>query len=102
MPLIVEYSEKAKIDVRLISVWYRDKKDGLDDEFLLSLEATVKAVQRNPLHFKMIHSTIRSASLKRFPYKIYFVIKNDTVVILSVFHTSRSPETILSRFKNED
>jgi len=32
-------------------------------------------------------------ALKRFPYCIDFRLRDDTVVVLSIFHTSRNPES---------
>lgn len=45
----IQYTEIAREDVREIVLWYRNEQDGLEKRFLLSLEAAISSLSKNPL-----------------------------------------------------
>ena len=67
--VIVKPSAQHDIDEAFI--WYEKALDNLGFEFLLSLEATIESIKRNPEHAGFIHKQIRSAALMRFPFSVY-------------------------------
>jgi len=81
----------AEHDATDATSWYNKHRDGLGDEFLLSLEAKINAIQRNPGQFKVVYKGIRRALTERFPFGIYFIIEDNTIYILAIIHTSRHP-----------
>ena len=81
----------AELDALNAANWYNDKLDGLGNEFLLALDAKINAIQRNPNQFYLIYKSIRRALTERFPYGIFYIIENDSIYILAIIHTSRSP-----------
>jgi toxin ParE1/3/4 len=94
------YTEEAYQDLRQIVNWYKHQKVGLDTEFLLSVEAAVKQIQRNPLGYPPALRNTRQILLRRFPYKIIFKIYDEsTINIYGVFHNSRNPDLIRKRLK---
>lgn len=70
------------------SLWYENKKEGLGLDFLLSVEATLHSIRRDPLHFQTVHKNTRRAMTKRFPYGIFFILEDQTITILATisFH----------------
>jgi plasmid stabilization system protein ParE len=72
--------------------WYEDRVPGLGSEFLLCVDAVFSAVLRSPQQFPRVHKIVRRALTRRFPYQILFVVDEDRVVILSVFHAKRNPK----------
>lgn len=42
----------AEDDAKDAANWYNEKRDGLENEFLLTLEAALNAIQRNPKVWK--------------------------------------------------
>ena len=70
------------------SQWYENKKEGLGLDFLLSVEAALFSIKRQPLSFQKVFRTVRRAVIKRFPYGIFFVIEEDTITVIAVtsFH----------------
>ncbi|MCK5907864.1 MAG: type II toxin-antitoxin system RelE/ParE family toxin [Flavobacteriales bacterium] len=81
----------AEMDANEAALWYNDKFDGLGGEFLLSLDAKINAIQRNPKQFPLKHKNTRRALTDRFPYGIFYIIESETIYILAIIHTRRSP-----------
>lgn len=74
------------------SQWYEDKKSGLGYEFLLSVEAALFSIQRQPLIFQKVFGNSRRALVKRFPYGIFFIAEKDTITVIAVLSLYRNPE----------
>lgn len=82
----------AESDSTEAAIWYNIQREGLGEEFLLALEAKLNEIQRNPNQFKTTYKNIKRAFLKRFPYGVFFIIEGNTIYILAIVHTSRSPK----------
>ncbi len=76
--------------------WYETKSAGLGDEFLRMFYACAGDISRNPLHYQKVHKEFRRCLIRRFPYAIYFIIKNDRVIVAGLFHCARDPRTVES------
>ncbi len=82
----------AEEDAKDAANWYNEKREGLGNEFLLALEAALNAIQRNPNHYQVVYKGLKRALTVRFPYGIFFTIEEDTIYVLAIVHTSRSPK----------
>jgi len=84
---------KAELDVAAALEWYFaiDKKLALD--FLEELNAGLKLLQTYPVAFPTVHLDLRIFVLKRFPYKVVYLVNIDDteIVIQSVTHDKRNP-----------
>ena len=95
----VEITAQAYSDLEEILHWYAIQKDGLEKEFVLSFEAALSRLQRNPLAYQVIYKQARSIFLQRFPYKIIYKINGKAIKIYSVSHHSRNPRLLKRRLK---
>jgi len=68
----VIFSEKASADLISASDWYNEQKDGLGKDFLLAVDELLKKIERNPTLFHFEKGRVRKATLKKFPYYIFF------------------------------
>jgi toxin ParE1/3/4 len=84
-------SDESKLDIIDAFLWYENQREGLGLDFELCLEAGLSAVQRNPLIFEERHQYVRVHFLERFPYGIHFIIEDNIIRVIGVFHTSRNP-----------
>lgn len=73
------------------SLWYENKKEGLGLDFLLSVEAALHSIQRNPLSYQTVFSNARRAITKRFPYGIFFVAEKSSITVIAVISFHRHP-----------
>ena len=74
--------------------WYEEKVQGLGEEFLGIFYVSSNNLTQNPLIYKKVYGDFRRLLLRRFPYAIYFVIENDEVIVIGLFHCARSPRKI--------
>ena len=71
--------------------WYEGCSEGLGLQFLRVADACLSSVQRNPTAYQVVHEQVRRALLRKFPYAIFYLIREDTIVVLACFHVKRSP-----------
>ena len=86
-------SPKAQKEIIDAWEWYEDKQQGLGDRFLKEVHNKIKSIAANPLHYPL-KGKYREAQINIFPYLIIFKVdlKNDVVLVVSVFHMSRHPQ----------
>jgi len=82
----------AQYDIDEAFIWYEKNLDNLGFEFLLSLEAAIEFIKRNPKYAGFIYKNIRSVALMRFPFSVYYLIEEEVIIILAIFHHSRNPK----------
>ncbi|RQP26074.1 type II toxin-antitoxin system RelE/ParE family toxin [Piscinibacter terrae] len=95
----LSFTPEAFKDVSTATAWYERKREGLGSEFERALEATLTRIERSPLRYRLFAKEYRRLSLRRFPYEVYYTLRGETIVIASVFHTSRDPLTVLARLQ---
>jgi toxin ParE1/3/4 len=83
---------EAEADLLEASGWYEGRRAGLGDEFLLEADRCLTLIQENPRLCAEIHRSVRRALLKRFPYGVFYILEQDTAIVLAVLHQTRSPE----------
>ncbi|WP_417612831.1 type II toxin-antitoxin system RelE/ParE family toxin [Owenweeksia hongkongensis] len=82
---------EASIEIVDAYNWYEDKKDGLGEDFLKELEKTFKVLSKQPRIFQKKYKSFRSVRLGKFPFAVFYEIAGNTIVVYSVFHSSREP-----------
>ena len=93
----VRLSPAAESDIREIYAWYRAQREGLGLEFRRALDDCLNRIRNNPMAYAKVHGEIRRALLHRFPYCVFYVIRESEVGVLGVFHGHRDPKTWQSR-----
>jgi len=88
---------EAEQDLSAAFRWYEGRRTGLGHDFLLQVDAGFRFLERTPLVFPEIYRGIRRHLIKRFPYKIYYLVEETTVVILAVVYGGRDPQLIRKR-----
>ncbi|RTL40858.1 MAG: type II toxin-antitoxin system RelE/ParE family toxin [Burkholderiales bacterium] len=87
----IRFRPQARQEVLDAADWYRQRMPGLDREFLLAVDAAVKAAAARPLTFPVIEESMRRVLVKRFPYSIVFDVLGQDLIVLAVFHRRRQP-----------
>lgn len=74
--------------------YYEQKVPGLGADFIDELDAVIQRILQFPEAWGPISDEFRACHLRRFPYSvIYTRLGADEVLIVSVFHQSRRPES---------
>jgi len=72
--------------------WYECQRLGLGEEFVLCLEAIVEQIRENPGQYAKIHHEVRRALMRRFPYGVFYILHDEKIIVVAVFHVRRNPE----------
>jgi len=83
---------EAELELSAAFNWYEDCTSGLGSDFLLCVDAVFHAIQRAPQQYPRVHSVVRRALIRRFPYEVFFLEDDERIVVLSVFHAKRNPK----------
>ena len=88
---------EAELDLEGARIWYEERAKGLGAEFLRNVRATLAVIERQPELFPVVHATVRRASVRRFPYAVYYVVEAAVTAVIGCLHTRRDPTTWQSR-----
>ena len=85
---------EAEEDIDTARLEYEERVRGLSFEFRAELDQTFSSIVRNPELYARIHRDLRRALLRRFPYGVLYVLQPESIVVVAVLHTSRSPKLL--------
>ncbi len=87
----------AAADVEEAWRWYEARREGLGDEFLVVVQATLESICVHPESAPVVHRDIRRRFLRRFPYGVFYRLIRGQVIVVACFHAKRSPRIWRSR-----
>jgi toxin ParE1/3/4 len=87
----------AAADVEDAWQWYEARREGLGDEFLDVIQATLESITAHPESAPVVHRDVRRQLLRRFPFGPFYRIVEEQVVVVACFHAKRSPRLWRSR-----
>jgi plasmid stabilization system protein ParE len=96
----IQFTKEALFDIEEITLWYEDQREGLSFDFELCLEVGINEILRTPSAFQKRYKQVKIRFINRFPFGIHYIINNEIITIVGVFHTSRSPSNWLKRNKS--
>ena len=98
MSFVVRKLPLAEQDALDAAIWYEERQPGLGEEFLIGVDRAVRALSESPLHHGIRFADVRRAPIHRFKfYGIYYMIREEEVWILAIFHGRRHPRVLQER-----
>ena len=88
----LKFSGRAVREVGEAYEWYEAQSEGLGTEFEAALELQLRRLEQASLLYPEILPGIRRTLLPRFPYGVFYVVRDDLAHILAVVHNSRNPK----------
>lgn len=82
---------QARLELAEASDWYDAHNPGLGDELLLAFDTALASITANPFRYQVIYGNARRIRLGKFPYRLFYAVTNDEIVVFSCFHSSRNP-----------
>lgn len=82
---------EAEAEIAEAADWYNREKPGLGVGFVLAVNATIEAVQRNPFQYQVIWRQFRRAGVARFPYGLIYRASERDITVVACFHGRRNP-----------
>ena len=89
LPLTVRPRAEADLDEAF--GWYEAQLPGLGEAFLRSVMACFGRIARHPEAYPEVQRRVRRASLQRFPYGVFYVVREERIDVLAVYHGRRRP-----------
>ena len=87
------FKPEAQLDATEAYEWYEERDPGLGAEFMRAVDLAVHQIKRYPEMYPLVHKNVRQGLTRRFPYSIFYVVEDDLVYVVSVFHASKDPRT---------
>ena len=81
----------AEADITGAALWYEQRSPGLGAEFLRAVDVTLAEIARMPKRFPLVYHESRRATLRRFPYAVYFVATRELISVVACMHARRDP-----------
>lgn len=90
---IIEFTALSNQELVDAVEYYESQLPGLSVKFETELDGIIKKIVSNPLLFPNKFKKYREVPLKKFPFVVVYEIVGDRVVIVSIFHSKRNPES---------
>ena len=96
MKFSVLFEPEVAAELADAAYWYDDQHRGLGAAFLAAVEATPVDIDQwpegSPLVANMpVDLRVRNPAVRRFPYRVAYVVIDDVIRVLAVAHTKRKP-----------
>src|ERR1017187_2833060 len=92
MAVELAIAPEAELDIAEAYLWYEDRRAGLGEEFLSSVEACLESIRRRPEMYPVVHEGYCRSLIRRFPYAVFYELSETKATIYAAFHTSRNPD----------
>jgi toxin ParE1/3/4 len=91
MTLRAFFRKAARFEYDEAAIWYESQKPGLGSEFVAEIEHALTQACDTPQRFPRMLNDVRAVRVRRFPYSLFFRVRNERLIVLSVFHARRDP-----------
>ena len=89
----LSFRKEAEFDIGSSFDYYEEKREGLGHDFLLCVEEALGKLRRNPLIYPLIYKKLRRIPIRRFPYRLFYLVIGDRIIITAVFHARKDPRS---------
>ncbi len=83
---------EAERDLLAARDWYDRRRPGLGDEFLDEVTLALLQLERNPELPRLYFQQFRRVRLRRFPYKLFYQVHGERVIVFRVLHGRQAHE----------
>ncbi len=86
-------------DLEEAITWYENERQGLGEQFFNNFEDAKEKIEINPNRYRNIIPGVKRILIKKFPYKIFYIISDNTILIIGLTHAKRSNAFVRKRLK---
>jgi hypothetical protein len=98
----VDFLAIAETELVKAVSYYNGLSEGLGDEFALEVKHTITRILRFPEAWASLSTRTSRCCTKRFPYGVVYQVRGDTLLIVSIMHLHRHPDSWKSRLRLEE
>jgi plasmid stabilization system protein ParE len=89
----VHVRPEAERDASAAIDWYEARRSGLGEEFLDEFVSAIRRLEIDPERERFYYLRFRRIFIRRFPYKIFYQVIGQRVVIFRVLHAAQDHES---------
>ena len=89
--MIIKLSAEATGEMIEAAAWYDDREPGLGAEFFEACDRAFKLIAQDPQRHMHVGLGFHRYLMPRFPYAVFYEVRGDWLVIVSVFHGACDP-----------
>ena len=89
----VRFTSTAETELKEATAFYQSAREGLGAEFLDEVEAVIRLVETFPLAWSPLSPRTRRCRTHRFPYGVFYQVRADEILIVSVMDLRRDPKS---------
>lgn len=82
----------AELELKEAMEFYESARTGLGAEFLAEVEAAIRLIESFPLAWTPLSPRTRRCRTYRFPYGLFYQVRQDEILIVSVMDLRRDPK----------
>ncbi len=97
----VEVLEPAEAELREAVEYYNQEGEGLGYELAAEVRRTIARIVQYRDAWSSLSRRTRRCRTNRFPYGIIYQVREDTILVVSVMHLRRRPNSWRSRLKQD-
>lgn len=82
---------EAELDLTDAAAWYDSREPGLGLELLSEIHFCIRRALKSPQSFLRLRRTpeVRRALTRAFPYRIFFIVRSNAIVVFAILHAAR-------------
>ena len=82
---------EAEADITDAALWYDSRERGVGLELISEVRSAIARALKNPESFTRVrlNPTIHRVLTRRFPYRVFFIVRTDALVVFAVLHAAR-------------
>ena len=88
----LRFASPAERELKEALEFYESARKGLGEEFLAEVEAAIRLIESHPLAWAPMSRRTRRCRLHRFPFGLFYQVRSDEILILSVMDLRRDPK----------
>lgn len=92
---------EAEVDIAEAALWYESRDSGLGLELISEVQAAIFRALKDPELFPLlrVNPAVRRVLTRRFPYRVFFIVRTDAIVVFAVLHAARYDRVWKHRIK---
>ncbi|MEZ4879523.1 MAG: type II toxin-antitoxin system RelE/ParE family toxin [Chitinophagales bacterium] len=72
--------------------WYGEKSKKVAENFKEAIKEKIESIKESPKQNPKKYKNYYEAKLKKYPFVIIYVVENERVLIVAIFHQKRNPK----------
>lgn len=94
----IRFSQASKLDFNESIEYYKTESIDLSIRFKNDIKQSINRIQSFPNLYPKVNDRVQKCVASKFPYTIFYTIKENTIYILAIANHYKNPRSYLDRF----